>query len=322
MIGKVDPDQLRETILTRTGAEDNAVIQGPAYGEDTAAINLGDDILVVNADPLSLAADAVGELGVAIVCNDVAASGARPRWLTNMIFLPDDDPETLEEITGQVDSAATAQNVAIVGGHAEYAPDLSRPLLALSAMGRTEKYCPTGGARPGDVVIVTAGAALEGTAILATDFESALKDSGVSADTISTAATFLDEISVVDEALVASEFATGMHDPTEGGLLAGLVEMAVASGARFEIDHEAIPIREETARICAVIEVDPLRIFGSGALIVTVPSDQADAAIEAIEATGVTAQAVGSVAEGAPGVAVDDDFLASAPRDELYELWT
>ncbi len=195
--------------------------QGPAYGEDTAAIDVGGETLVVNSDPLSLATDRVGTLAVHVACNDVAASGAAPRWLTNAMFLPNDDPSTLATITNQLDGAARKLDAAIVGGHAEYLPALDRPLLSLTAFGLTERYVPTGGARSGDRVLLYGTAGIEGTAILATDFREELRERGLDAATIDRAETVLEDLSVVPEALAAREYATAMHDPTEVGCWPG-----------------------------------------------------------------------------------------------------
>ena len=320
MIGKVPPDTLQAEVLGRTGAPDDRVLMGPQYGEDTAAIDLGDDILVVNTDPLSLAAEEVGTLAVNVVCNDVAASGARPAWVTNCMFLHDDDPDVIELVIDQVHAAATEHDIAIVGGHAEYSPDLDRPLLVLSAFGITDRYVPSGGADPGDRIILTAGAGVEGTAILATDFRDRLA-AEVDPEILDRAAGFIDDISVVDAAMAIRETATGMHDPTEGGVLAGLVEMAVAADHTFEIDRDTVPIRPETEILCAAMDVDPLRMFGSGALLATVPAEAAAEACAAIEETGTIATVIGTVTDGPGEVAIDGARYADAPRDDLYDLW-
>jgi len=168
MIGKLDPDTL-DQVLERTGASSGDLLTGAAYGEDAAAIDLGDgETLVVSSDPISLAADRAGTLGVYVACNDVAASGADPEFLTNVVFLPDDDESTLATLTDQLDAAADDLGVTIVGGHTEYVPALERPLLSLTAFGRTDRYIPTGGAQPGEKLLLTKGAAIEGTGILAT----------------------------------------------------------------------------------------------------------------------------------------------------------
>ncbi|MEF8830774.1 MAG: hypothetical protein V5A23_04475 [Halobacteriales archaeon] len=62
MIGKLPPGALAEFVLGRAGAADERVLQGPAYGEDTGAVELGDEVLVFNPDPISLAVERIGSL--------------------------------------------------------------------------------------------------------------------------------------------------------------------------------------------------------------------------------------------------------------------
>ena len=322
MIGKVDPESLAAHVLCQTGATDADVLCGPAYGEDAAAIEFPGGTLVVSTDPISLATERVGTLGVHVAANDVAASGADPRWLTCAIFLPDDDPVTIETVTEQLDSAADSAGVAIVGGHTEYNSDLARPLLSLTCLGPAARFVPTGGAEPGDRVLLTKGAGIEGTAILASDFRDALSEAGVSGETLERAESFYEEISVIAESRAVREHATAMHDPTEGGLTDGLVELASASGTEVAVERETVPIREETRACCTAMDVDPLRIFGSGALLATVPEVQCDAAIGAIEAEGIEVVEIGEVrATDEPKLVLDDEPIVEAVRDALYSLW-
>ncbi|WP_276300523.1 AIR synthase family protein [Halorussus lipolyticus] len=322
MIGKLDPDDLAR-VLSRTGAHDDAVEMGPAYGEDAAAMRLEDgSVLVANSDPLSLAKERLGTLAVHVACNDVAACGADPRWLTNVMFLPDDDPETLDALTGQMDEEARALGVAIVGGHSEYTPALERPMVSMTAMGLADEYVPTGGAEVGDRVLLTKGAGIEGTAVLASDFRDELDADPALLDR---AEEFFADISVVPEARILRESATAMHDPTEGGLLNGMLEMATASGVVLDIDREEVPVREETAELCSAMGMDPLRIFGSGALLATVPDDETDDSIAALDAEGIDTSEIGVVREvgdgGESGVEIDGDVVREAIRDDLYDLW-
>lgn len=320
MIGKVDPDRL-DRIFQRLGATDPDVLQGPGYGEDTAALRIGGETLVCNVDPISLAAERAGTLGVHVAANDVAASGADPRWLAAVVVVPGDRPEILETVTDQLDAAATDLGVAIVGGHSEYDPDRSRPFLSLTCMGLADRYIPSAGAEPGDHVVVTKGAGIEGTAILATDFREQLLAAGVERATIETAAAYFEEISVVPEARIARERATAMHDPTEGGMIDGLLELAVASGATVEIDRSAVPVREPTRRLCAAMDVDPLSIFGSGALVATVPKADAEAVVADLDDAGIAAATVGRVTEGGRALRVDGETYRDPVRDDLYDLW-
>ncbi|RQG98090.1 AIR synthase family protein [Natrarchaeobius chitinivorans] len=318
MPGKVSPEELLAHVFDRSGRiDDETVLQGPADGEDAAAIDWPGGDLVVSSDPISLAASQVGTLGVAVACNDVAASGADPRWLTVVVMLPGEDA-SFETIAADLDEAAADVGATIVGGHSEYVDQLERPLVSLTAMGATESFVPTGGAEPGDEVVLTKAAGIEGTAILATDFGA---DLDVDDAVCERAERYFEEISVVPDARIVREYATAMHDPTEGGVAAGLVELARASGVRLEVDREAVPIREETETLCAAAGVDPLRIFGSGALLATVPGGTSDACLDALEEVGLEAAVIGTVHEGDPELVLDGEVIADAVADDLYPLW-
>jgi len=330
MPGKVSPDELLTHVFERTGAADETVRQGPADGEDAAAIDWpdGEGTLVVSSDPISLAASAVGTLAVSVASNDVAVSGADPRWLTAVVLLPSDaeteddaDGSLLEEIADDLHAAAGEIGASIVGGHSEYVDQLERPLLSLTAMGATDRYVPTGGAEPGDAVIMTKAAGLEGSAVLAADFGD---DLGIDSETRERAESFLDEISVAPEARLVRADATAMHDPTEGGVAAGLLEVARASGVRLEIDREAVPVREATATLCEAAGVDPLRIFGSGALVATVPGDAVAGRLAALSDAGIEAAEIGTVRElegGEPELRLDGESITGPIEDDLYPLW-
>lgn len=333
MVGKVPPDALEQLVYSRLGIEDSAVVQGPAYGEDTAAIRMGteeddtEELLLVNSDPISLAADRIGSLAVTIACNDIAASGGTPRWLTNVCLLPEPaesdgaGDEKLDRITNQLHEAATESGCAVIGGHAEYSAELSRPLVSMTCLGTAERYVPTSGASPGDVIILTGSAGIEGTAVLATDFRDVLTEHGVEGAVLDRAAEWFGEISVVDPAAALTRFATAMHDPTEGGVLCGLVELAIASGVECEI--EDVPVRTETETLCTAMDLDPLRILGSGALLVAVPAADEEEALGMLDEQGIPAAGIGRVdsAEGDPRVVLDGEVFTSPVEDGIYKLW-
>ncbi|GAB6880522.1 AIR synthase family protein [Halorubrum gandharaense] len=322
MTGKLDPEALAE-VLAATGVEDPTVLQGAAYGEDAAAIDLGDRTLVVSADPISLAAEAVGRLAVHVACNDVAASGADPRWLTNTVFLPTDDADIRQTVVEQVDATAERVGVSVVGGHTEVLPALDRPLLSMTAMGTTDRFIASGGAAPGDRLVLTKGAGIEATAILATDFREACADAGVSEATLDAAAAFLDEVSVTPDAAALRRWATAMHDPTEGGLLTALHELAGAGDIEVAVERADVPIRPETRACCAALDVDPLATFGSGALLAAVPPEHVEDALDALETAGIEGGEIGKVVGEADGGAVtlDGDPMGGPPRDGFYPLW-
>jgi len=333
MVGKVPPRLLEELVFTRLGAPDPSVLLGPAIGEDAAIVDLGGGVaLVVHNDAISGASKLLGWLAVHIVANDVATRGARPRWFLISLFLPEGAPEgLLAEIASQVDAAARELGVAVVGGHTEFTPGLGRPIAGTTAIGVAplSRIVTTRGARPGDYLLLTKAAGLEGTAILCTDFADLLAERGVPRAVIERGARLLERVSVVREALALAErgLATAMHDPTEGGVLGGAAELAYASGTTVELWADRVPVLEETRVVAGALGIDVLRLISSGALLAAVPERLVGEALRALEGVGVSAAVVGRVKERGSALVelvrggrverVDDVHVV----DELFLLW-
>jgi hydrogenase expression/formation protein HypE len=316
MTGKLTPAMLEALVFSRTGAPNEDVLFGPAFGEDAAALRVGDETLVVSTDPISLAAERIGTLGVAISSNDVAACGGVPEFLLPTMLLPRQEYDLVDTITAQVDAEASRLGMSIVGGHSETVAGLDRPLLSLTCMGTADRYVPTSGASPGDRVLLTKGAGVEATAVLATDFRDAVD---LPSSLVDRAAAFFDDLSVLVESAVLAPVATAMHDPTEGGVLEGLLEIALASEVSLVVDD--VPVREETRALCDALDVDPLRTLGSGALLATVPESEATDLLDDLRDEGVDAWDVGAVEAGDPGVTLDGDRYTDPIQDDIYDLW-
>jgi thiamin-phosphate kinase len=268
-------------------------------GQDAAVIDFGEKLLVVGADPITGTRSRMGWYAVHVNANDVAVRGAVPLYFTSTILLPDGaDTDFLEEVCRGVDEAAREIGVCVVGGHTEVVPYLENPLLCGTMFGETtrEKLVLTSGAHAGDIIILTKHVGLEGAAILATDrFEDLSKILGD--ELLLRAQSFSASLSVVKEALAVNEtgVVTSMHDPTEGGLLGGLVELAEASNVGFRVEEELIPIAGETLEICSTLGVDPLSLISSGVLLVTVRPEGESEALEAIRSLGISSNIIGRV---------------------------
>ncbi|MEM0006568.1 MAG: AIR synthase-related protein, partial [Ignisphaera sp.] len=250
-----------------------------------------------------------------------------------VLYLPENATEELiDRITSQIDMAAREVGAMVVGGHTEYTPGIARPLISMTAIGVAQRgrYVTTGGARVGDAVVMTKSAAIEGTAILSTDFKNVLLKLGVSEEIIKRGERFIEKVSVVKEALALAEagLATSMHDPTEGGLLGGLVEIAYASNKTIYIWEENILLAEETAAITGTLGLDPLKLISSGTLIATIPQDRVEEALKTLHSIGVEATAIGYVGEKTDSLATIYRKNGSIEKikevyveDELAKAW-
>jgi len=299
LTGKLPPERL-SAFLRKIYRPRGDVLLGPGVGEDYAALLADGVAVVVHSDPVTGAGENAGWLAVHVACNDVATSGADPRWLLVTLLASGGSTfERLEELADQIRSAADEVGASVVGGHTEVTPWLQRDIVVTTAMGytRPDRLIRSSGARPGDLAIVTKAAALEGTAILATDLRDRLTGR-VDEGTLRRASEFIREISVVRDARIAADLgAHALHDPTEGGVAAGIQEVAMASGVGVIVREEGIPVRRETLEICGALSVDPMRLVSSGSLLIAAPRESANDIVGELRAGGVEAAVVGEFVE-------------------------
>ncbi len=325
--GKLPPRLLRSLLRFR-GARDRRVVLGPTFGEDAAVINIGSQYLILKSDPVTFTADEIGWYAVNVNANDVAVMGARPAWFQATIIVPPrSSPAVVRAIVRDIDRSARRLGIAVTGGHTEVSPAVRQPIVAGDMQGLVEKtgLVTSSGARIGDAIVLTKTAGIEGTSIIARTFASEARML-LGRRGQAEAAQFHHRpgISVVAEALYAARAgATSMHDPTEGGVAAGLYELATAAHKRFVVDLDSIPIHPHTARLCERFGLQPLGLIGSGALLLTLPETRVAALIRGLRRRRIPAVAIGSVARGS-GVAAHRGgkrvrFVWSE-RDELTKL--
>ncbi|MGD0804797.1 MAG: AIR synthase family protein [Candidatus Bathyarchaeia archaeon] len=327
--GKIPNDVLKRCVLNRLGSRSDRVIRGAAIGEDAPIIDMGTKVLVAKANPITGAEENIGRLAVHVNANDVAARGAKPLWFMNTILLPEGCTESkLEDIMDEVNRACIELGVQLIGGHTECVAGLERPIVAGFMMGEAPKnrYVTTSGAKPGDRILLTKTAGLEGTSILASDLEEKLKRK-VDQKTLQRARRMIDEISVVSEALMAVE--TGgvhsMHTPTEGGVLNGLYEMGAAAGVGLSVEENLIPIAPETRIISEILGVDPLKLLSSGSLLMSVNESSIGRILDALESIRVKVTIIGEVKERQEGRVITrsdgtQKTIASVRQDELFRV--
>ena len=298
-IGKFPPSLL-EKLLQKTGVTDPRLLVGPGTGEDAAVLDLGDTLLVAKSDPVTFATDRIGRYAVQVNANDVACTGGTPRWFLATLLVPERFTEDqAEELFTQVLDACNEINVALIGGHSEVTYGIDRPLVAGTMLGEVprERMVRTGGAQEGDSIVVTKGIAIEGTALLALERADELRKAGASDDTIALSTQLLDSpgISVIKDARIACDVAQvhSMHDVTEGGLITGLREVAAASGLGLAVEEGSIPLLETTKDICQALDLDPLGLLASGALIITLSPTEVPVLLAELEKNGIDGWEVG-----------------------------
>ena len=325
--GKIPIELLKEIVFKNLGAERSEVILGPTAGVDGAVLDVGSKNAIVSMDPITGAVERIGWEAININANDVATFGVEPAFFFSCLMLPEGaDSKIIETISAQMHAAAKDLGIAIVGGHCESTPGLANPIVVGCIMGLTEKgkYVTAAGAKAGDKLILTKSAGIEGTAILATDREEQLKKV-LSPTVLENAKGFYNQISVVKDALTA--YKTGgvhaMHDPTEGGILNGVHEMADAAGLGIRVFEDKITVEPETAKICRFYEIDPLQLISSGALLVATDPQAANKIVDRLCQEHIYADIIG---EFIPNVNKrllmhKDDTAEMLPRPVSDHLW-
>jgi hydrogenase maturation factor len=304
-------------------------------GEDAAVIDMGDRYLVAKTDPITFAADRIGWYLVNINVNDVACMGADPKWLLVTCLLPEQgtDATCVEAIFEDLSAACSQLGITVCGGHTEVTLGLDRPILVGQLLGEVDKdkFVDKRNLRPGDAVLLTKGIAVEGTSVIAREC-SALLENRVSGRVLRRAAGFLEDpgISVLKDARVALEAAGarvhGMHDPTEGGLVQGVRELALRAGVGVRIEGDEIPVFPETRALAEPFGIDPMGLLASGALLLAVAPSVDGKVRGALESADIACTRIGRIRPAEEGLRWTlggrESDLPEFVRDELVKAFS
>lgn len=330
-IGKI-PFDLLDNILSSSSAHDPRLIIGPGIGLDCAVLDFGEKYLVCKSDPITFATDQIGWYLVQINANDIATTAAVPHWLLVTMLLPQDitTRDLVEDLNNQISTACNDAGISIIGGHTEITTNLDRPILIGTMLGEvnSEDLVTPKGAQPGDAILLTKGVPIEATSILAREFPGKL-NRFLSKEELQNAKNFLFDpgISITVDAKIAvqSGKVTSMHDPTEGGLITALWELAEASERSLLVDFSSVHIPALSSIICHAFEIDPLLSISSGALLLTVHIQDAHKIRQSLINNGIMCQVIGRVEEGPSSVwDISSDRKIQAPepcQDEISKIF-
>lgn len=323
-VGKLTNEDLKKIVLERLPICSTDISKGPAVGLDSAVIRSRDGIMVISSDPVTGASNEVGSIAIHVSCNDIACAGVRPAAIMLVVIAP--ASATKEELITVIDQASqTARNIGvdIIGGHTEVSDAANRFILMTTAFGYSDNknVISAAGAKAGDTILMTKYAAMEGTAILATDFEDRLSNA-VSKEDIEKAKELINEISVVEEGVICGVLGVhAMHDATEGGIMGAVWEIAEASRTGCLIDLKKIPVLSMTRKICDLLNLDPYRLISSGSMIIV--TDKPEKVIESLAMENIKCTKIGKIAAKNRQFKDMDgrtNELTPPGADELYKI--
>ncbi|MDS1029823.1 AIR synthase family protein [Bacillota bacterium LX-D] len=321
--GKLDASALIHQVFPYTGIERPEVVLRSKIGEDSAAVELGEWNCVFSSDPITGAIANNGWLAVHVSCNDIVSNGAEPIGVLLTLLMSENSTEQdVSMIMESAHKAAKELKIEIIGGHTEFTLGLKQNIICATAIGKVKKgaLITTSGAKPGDDLILTKGAGIEGTSILAADYREFLSQK-ISEAILEEAENLINCISVVPEGRIAAALKVhAMHDVTEGGVLGAVYELAEASQVGVEIKAEEISILPATKAICAQLQIDPLKLISSGSMLIA--AQNGPKLLHELKKQGINASIIGKTIEEKSKTLIQENRRVTITKPESDELWT
>ncbi|MBI2406776.1 MAG: hydrogenase expression/formation protein HypE [Gemmatimonadetes bacterium] len=251
--------------------------------------------------PLEFPGGNIGSLAVHGTLNDVAMMGARPICLTAGFVLEEGlSLALLDRVIAAMALAARDARVPIVAGDTKVVNRGKADGLYIntSAVGTVDPdFRPAPDrAQAGDAILLSGPIARHGMAIMAAR-EGLAFDSAITSDSACL-------VPLVDALRALGAAVHVLRDPTRGGVASALNEIAAASGVGIEIDDASIPVPRDVRAACEMLGLDPLYVANEGVMAVFVASDHADAALRALRAHALGAEAarIGRVVAAHPRI--------------------
>jgi HAD superfamily hydrolase (TIGR01509 family) len=302
------PNDLLERFLAEFHTPDPSLVVPPGIGQDTAAVSPGaNDTLVLTSDPITFVTGRIGHYAVLVNANDIATAGAVPRWLLATLLFPcRTTAGDIRQVIADLSRLCRAHGIVLCGGHTEITDAVTRPVINGTMIGTVmrEHLIDKRRIAPGDRLLLTKAVAVEGTAILASEFAAELKRRGLPDEILLRARALVEDIAILPEAAVcrATPGVSGLHDVTEGGLATAVRELAAAASCGLRLFVDRIPVFDETRQICALMGIDPLGLIGSGSLLICCRPETAGGLSQRLAAAGVRATEIGEVTAAESGI--------------------
>jgi hydrogenase expression/formation protein HypE len=298
--GGMSQELIAELIAPRLGAVHSGRMEDSAVLElDFNRIAVTTDSFVI--DPIFFGNGDIGKLAVCGTVNDLAVSGAVPRYLTLSLVLEEGFPiADLERVLDSVREAAAAARVEVVAGDTKVvrAGEVDKLFINTAGVGVFEREVELGVRRVahGDAVIVTSWLGNHSIHILSIREGLGFEE------------RVLSDCAPLDGLVwnVMEEYAPQVHcmrDITRGGLGTVLNELADAAGVSIQIEEGRLPIQHETAMAADMLGVNPLYLANEGNICMLVAAEAATEVLELLRwhPHGRAAQIVGTVRESAKG---------------------
>jgi hydrogenase expression/formation protein HypE len=334
--GKPNARYMSQTVYRLTGKKRSEVLKGPQHGLDVSVVRLGKGkVMVATSDPLSyipqVGPEASAWLSIHLLASDLTTTGFAPLYGLFDFNLPPAMGDSQFAIFWKAfHNECKKLGISIIGGHTGKYPGIDYSVIGggvLLATGPEKSYLTSSMANSGDDVILTKGAAIETTAVLTRTFPRRVRKA-LGPELFAKAWNYLGKTSTVRDALTASSIGvrrdgvTAMHDATEGGVIAGLIELASASDLGMIVNLEAIPISEESRALCDHFRIDPMVSLSEGSLIIASRPAKTDKILSKLTSARIPSNVVGKLTSKFRGCKADTGKgLRSLSYPEVDPYW-
>ena len=267
--------------------------------------------------PLEFPGGTIGSLAVHGTVNDLAVSGAVPRYLTLSAFIEEGfEIAQLERIVISLAEAAREADVVVVAGDTKVVRrgEGGGLYLAATGIGVRPGHLQLGldRVRPGDAVLVSGPVGDHGIAVML-----AREQFGLHGELLSDAASVLP----LTQALLPLDGLRFMRDPTRGGLATVLHEICRATRLQARLHQTSIPVREQVSAVCEMLGYDPMYLACEGRVVAVVEASQADDALARWQALpqGHDAAIIGNLREGRAHVVLETELGGERMLEELQD---
>lgn len=311
-VGKISEPVLKRSVLKKIVYKDKFVISRAAVGHDSAVIkNSNEDKLLVTATETVVAKrDYHHNRAFIKAVNNVAVVGATPAYAQISIVLPEGMREIkLKMLMDEMSELAAKLKIHITGGHTAVSDAVLKPVVTVTVMGYADeekavcrhKEC----VKSGFDIVMTKAAGLEGTALLAEEYEEEFLKRFTPLY-VNSAKKLIEQISIIEEARIATDYGVAaMHDISEGGIFGALWELGEAMNHGLKVDLKKINMRQETIELTNHLNINPYLMSSSGSLLM-VTSDGLGL-VSKLEENGIDAYIIGKVTEDNDKVIIIED---------------
>ena len=274
---------------------------------DSALLHINSNLIAFTTDsyvvdPLFFPGGNIGKLAVCGTVNDLAVSGATPKYISVSFILEEGFSfEELEMVVSSIADEARKAGVLVVTGDTKVVNrgKCDKLFINTSGIGILDikyKHISTGDKIiPGDKIIINGTIGDHGMAVMAArDF------AGFKTD-IKTDCASLNLL--IREVLNTNCPVKFMRDATRGGIATILCELTENLNIGIEIDESEVPVKEAVRGMCELLGFDPFYVANEGKIIIITSADDADRVVEVMKRNelGINSVVIGEVTDNHKG---------------------